>query len=142
MRRKFQKHKPRRYARRFSKRDAARELACPHCHRPYAKYLIPDDAFRLIEDIPIIERMIKDVEGLDPRTFSDDNNEAATTGRRLLHILWAMRNKARDRFCEIYGAPFKSRKRPQTMAQVWEILREDLEQHDERSEVRTPENRV
>lgn len=94
---------------------------CHFCHREFGVYLMPDEAFRLAEDLQTIELIMYLFERLDADTISSDRNEAATTGRRVLSILWAIRNQVRDRLMFYYlgGVPFKQRKKQQTLNDVW-----------------------
>jgi len=90
---------------------------------------VPIDALRLAEDIQTLELVIDLLGKVDPSIFHDEKNEAMNTLRRVSHIVMAVRNKARDqlRYTYLVGSkPLKPRHKLQTLADVWEILRDDL----------------
>ncbi len=86
------------------------------------------EAMKLIEDIQTLELINELLCKLDKRTLSDDDNESAMTLRRMSFIVLACRNKARDtlRHFWLAGEYVKPRVKPQTLADIWEIFREKL----------------
>ena len=87
------------------------------------------EAMFLIEDIQTLELINTLLGRIDKRTWSDDDNESGLTLRRLSFIVWACRNKARDKLTSFWlaGEYVKPRKKPQTLADIWEIIRKSLD---------------
>jgi hypothetical protein len=99
-----------------------KDCRCEKCHREFGVYEIPDEALRLAEDIQTIELVIDLINKLDSRTFNS-NDEAGTAIRRLNFILSAIRYQAWDRLRRDFtGSKVKPRRKPQTLADVWQIL--------------------
>lgn len=137
-------------ARIFSKRDkqlrqqprarredrSQRVTLHPSVHRePEAQYAhlgvyrLPDDAYTLIEDISRLDDILAMLGKLDGRTYGD-GNESGQTLRRVHFILNAVRNQAKDRLAREFLAghpPLPKRPKQQTLADIWEILKESLD---------------
>ena len=97
-------------------------------------YRAPEEVLRLNEDIQTLELIIELVNRLDTRTINE-GNESGVTVRRLNFILAGMRNQARDRLKRDYLAgqpPIKPRQKPQTMLDVWHILKYSMEEKEKR----------
>lgn len=93
-------------------------------------YCVPDEVVTLIEDIQLLELVIDLLGRLDRNTINETAEESGTTVRRINFLLYAIRNQARDRLNKDYLAgqpPIKPRTRPQTMADIWQLFKEDLE---------------
>ena len=97
-------------------------------------YNCPEEVPRLIEDIQTLDLVIELLGRLDHRTISDGENESGLTIRRVSFILYAVRNKARDRLAREFLAgqpPIKPRTKPQTLADIWQLFKESLEKHEQ-----------
>lgn len=92
-------------------------------------YCAPDEVLRLVEDIQILELVLDLLGKLDRDTINDDKNEAGVTVRRLNFLLEAIRNRARDKLRNYLAGqpPIKPRVKPQTMADIWQLMKESLD---------------
>jgi hypothetical protein len=98
--------------------------------RPKHKYEpVSVEAFRLAEDIQTLEWIMYLLDRLDPDTINDDRNESGLTIRRVHFILAAVHRRAWDKLRCLYlgGHPPLPRREPQTMADVWELLKVHLD---------------
>lgn len=115
---------------------ATPDTKCRACHREFGKYDMPEEAFRLREDIQTLGDMLNLLDRIDATSiarndfyhYKEVKEEAYQSMRRVAFIIGEFQRIARDKLRDNFlaGERSKPRVKPETVADIWLAIMDTL----------------